>query len=214
MDILDATPAAVRACGLMHKCALAADSNAPLLVLVHGRAGNRDVMWAFRRTFPFEMNVFAVQAPHPDPLGGFSWWLIDDPRWQVESERSCNALLRFVSSLSTVYHLAPRLRIGLGFSQGAGLLSLIAQREPTLFDGVGLLAGFVIEDHASPQPPLPRVIMAHGSSDQTVTIEKARNGATYLRNKGYDLIFVEDLVGHKVGTAGMKTLSQWLLSFR
>ena len=53
------------------------DASAPLLYMVHGRAGNIEVMWAFRRTAPETFSLLSVEAPQPDPVGGYSWWQVE-----------------------------------------------------------------------------------------------------------------------------------------
>ena len=211
MEVIVGDSAAEAGTKLRHKRVIAADRTAPLALLVHGRAGNYDVMWTFRRTLPEGISIVAPQAPLPDPLGGYSWWDLEAPdKMRRGAEEAAAQVQNFLEKYITYYNLAPRTLIAYGFSQGAGLLSVLLQRQPELFAGVALLAGFVI---ALDDPPvsvsLPPVFMAHGERDPAITLEKARHGAKVLEDKGYQVEFITDDVTHKVGTLGMRALKNW-----
>ena len=209
--ILDSAHGAEERTGLRYRYLAASDSAAPVVYLIHGRAGNREVMWAFRRSLPESCTIIAPEAPLADPIGGYSWWLVEPGRnHRPEALGAADQLGAFIRSVESLHGLSPRLRLALGFSQGAGTLSVLMQREPLLFRGVGLLAGFVIRlpDSLSGEM-LPEILMAHGSADEVVPVADARAGCAYLRERGFPVEFIEDPVGHKVGTAGMRRLREW-----
>ena len=202
---------AERALGLVHLFRKGSDPNAPLAVLVHGRAGNRTVMLAFRRAVPDTCHVLAVEAPYDDPVGGKSWWLIDDPQPLQACDRSLDQLLHAIRAARSHYQVTPRTTVGIGFSQGAGLLSLAIQQPHHPFSAVALLAGFVMEraplTQALPHPV--DVLVAHGSNDTTVPFSDAERGINYLRQRGATVEMAKDDVGHKIGTSGMRALARW-----
>jgi len=168
-------------------------------------------MWAFIRCIPEGWNILAPQAPYPDVVGGFSWWDINATDARSGGELAASRVEGFLSGAAKFYGLAPRFVLALGFSQGAGTLSLLVQRRDILV-GAGLLAGFVIEDPAAP-PTKTKIFMAHGDGDEMVPIERARRGRDFLIGRGYTVDYVEDPVGHKVGTSGMRALKSWIESF-
>ena len=189
------------------------DPSAPLLFLVHGRAGNKDVMWAFARSVPESWGIIAPQAPLSDPVGGYSWWLVDSPTRSQEIEQAATALRSFILEHAEARN-AP-IRIAAGFSQGAGLLSLLLQREPEFFKGVALLAGFVLKPTSVPDAcnqQHARVFVGHGSLDETVSIQSAINGVEQLRAQGFSVEFHQDPVGHKVGSISMRAFKEFLRS--
>jgi predicted esterase len=211
-DIIVADEAAVRATGLKHKVRIQ-DPQAPLVFLIHGRAGSLDVMWAFRRCIPDHFSVIAPQAPLVDPLGGWSWWEVKEGhREELTSAVSALGLLReFMLRSIAFYNLTPPKRLAFGFSQGAGLLSLMLQRPENQFDGVAMLAGFVMRD---PQPVKVRdtkILMVHGQRDETVPLDLAKKGQEHLKSIGYTVDFADDPVGHKIGPNGVRTLREWVL---
>ena len=209
------TPEATQKLGFIHSCHLSSDKKAPLVFLVHGRAGDVKVMWTFRRCIPEHFNVIAVQAPFADPIGGFSWWDLQAPDSDEQRNKSIEQLSKFVDDAPKYYGLKSSKTIALGFSQGAGMLSVVIQKSPTRFLGVGLLAGFVIKlpKSATTQGKTTDVFIAHGTNDDAVSIERGRAGADFLRQKKFEVHMVEDPVGHKVGTKGMRELKEWLLQF-
>jgi phospholipase/carboxylesterase len=191
------------------------DPNAPIVYLIHGRAGNFDVMWTFRRCIPETFSIMAPQAQIPDPVGGFSWWQVQPilaDRKTANDEAT--KLLNFFKEYEAKNNLKPKQRVAFGFSQGSAILSLILQQEPEFFTGVALLAGFVIEygEADFQNKVLPRIFMAHGNEDQIVPIDKAYSSKERLEQWGFPVEFHEDAVGHKVGAPGMRALTNWMQS--
>jgi predicted esterase len=81
-------------------------------------------------------------------------------------------------------------------------------------DGLAILAGFIsrVGDQSLIQGQ-PTVFVAHGTTDEVLSIEKARKGVNRLRSIGLTVTFVEEEgVGHKVGVQGMRALKEWVSS--
>ena len=187
-------------------------SSSPLVVLIHGRAGNRGVMWTFERGIPHECHVVSFEAFLPDPLGGWSWWDMTAPGSKKEAityaaKKCAVALEAFVK----LYSLTPSTIVALGFSQGSVLASAAAFLGFAPFDAVGVLAGFVFLPEGSDVTyKTSSVFVAHGTNDETIPVEKARVGVKALRDLGLDVVYVEEEVGHKVGIQGTRALKEWL----
>jgi phospholipase/carboxylesterase len=214
------TPEAIASTGLIHRVLLAGPPDAPVALLVHGRAGTSEVMWAFRRSLPEGLNILAPQAFLPDPVGGFSWWDVSDFRGAESARvttREAIALARerlvsFLDAALSFYGLKPRTILALGFSQGAGLLSTVIQHEPERFVGVGLLAGFVIKEKTEKVgqgTPVPSIFIGHGELDDVVPLATAKEGQSFLETQGFSTEFHSDPVGHKIGTSAMRGLKTW-----
>lgn len=187
------------------------ERTSPLLLLVHGRKGNAQVMWPFASTFRRDATVIAIQAPEIDG-DGYSWWNITLDDWRAAALRSASAIVPAVTDFLDSKDLDPEFAVAYGFSQGAGVLSVVAQHSPEFFSGIALLAGFVVELSDGTQAggrALPRIFMAHGTEDQTVSVLKARAGAERLRQLGFTVDYFEDPIGHKVGSSGMRGLRAW-----
>ena len=207
--MITADSAAVQKLGLQHTYRLT-DPGEPVIFLIHGRAGNHNVMWTFKSVIPQNYNIIAPQAPIQDPIGGNSWWNIKNSEEERldEMDESERLLTNFLSDSLVHYDLDPPLIAAAGFSQGAVLTSILLQKYPTLFSKVALLAGLVLEKNPAldRETQLPQILIAHGSEDDVIPIEKGRRSANYLKRLGYPVEFHEDPVGHKIGRAGMAAL--------
>jgi len=185
-------------------------AHSPLFILVHGRAGNVRIMSGISRSLPAGSARLFLQAPVPDPIGGFSWWLIEDP--DADPWQASFALDQILEDIIPRLGIHPRITLGIGFSQGGGVLGMALQRNPRLLQGLALLASFVIR---SPEPvpsgAAPEVFIAHGSDDTVVSIEEAEKGERYLTELGWRTTMVIDSVGHKVGVQGMRGLKEWAM---
>lgn len=196
-----------------YRAELSDDATAPLFVFVHGRAGSKDVMWTFKRVLPHHVSIFAPQAPIEDEIGGYSWWAVNtEITWEMINS-GVERLKSTIDSFIEVNGLSPRKIIGMGFSQGGGALSVIAQREPARFDGIALLASFVIRDEHVALDGIPPVFVAHGEADEVVPLSRVSSDVEWLRERGVKVEVVTDDVGHKVGVKGMKGLKSWLTGF-
>jgi phospholipase/carboxylesterase len=94
------------------------------------------------------------------------------------------------------------------------LLSVGAQLGTLPFDGFGLLAGFVVpvdqtEAKGGSEVRKVPVLIAHGTKDEVVPVEKAQEGRDALLAQGFPVTYVEDEVGHKVGVGAIRELTGW-----
>lgn len=191
------------------------DSGAPLFILVHGRAGNAEVMWAFDRLIPEHANVVSFEAFLPDPLGGVSWWdMASDKPLEPEILRARDRLHFAIERYIELLSLNPSTTIAFGFSQGSVLLSAALLTGALRLDGLAILAGFVsLVGDASLVQGAPKIFVAHGTVDEVLSVEKARKGVNRLRSSGLAVTFIEEEgVGHKVGVQGMRALKEWVNS--
>lgn len=190
----------------------------PAVVLLHGRGGDEDAMWAFARTLPPGCVVVAARALHPDPaLGGYAWVPRSDWEWPElpRFAASAAAVARLARAMPALYGTDPARVCLLGFSQGAATAVAVAAAHPELVRGVAMLVGFTPEGllgggRDRPLAGLP-VFMAAGRRDDLVPLARARAAAEVLRSAGADLAYREYDVGHKVGIAGIRDLKAWFV---
>jgi predicted esterase len=185
---------------------------APLFVFVHGRAFDMFAMRIFERSIPSDVGKLYIQAPFADPEGGFCWWNMFSSQNPVEG---VDALEEFLLENNQTLQIKPSYTVGYGFSQGAAVLSNFIQKHPDYFAGVALLAGFVLKvEEALPHvQSKAKVLMIHGTLDEKVAIERAKEGSVILKGKGFEVEFLENEVGHKIGVEGMRRLKSWSATF-
>ena len=192
----------------------------PMAVLVHGRSGNINVMSSFNRTVPNSWHILTLEAPWADPRGGYSWWDIGAAPNELQEQGVTNAqlLADAITSCLNLHGLTSECIVGVGFSQGGAMLSLLPCTTDLRLSGIAYLASFMapLEWHweellASTQ--WPRSFVAHGLQDTVVLPEIASKSCEFLKGRGVDVELHLEPVGHKIGSASFKALGAWLERF-
>ena len=101
-----------------------------------------------------------------------------------------------------------------GFSQGAAMTYALLFLFPTRINRAAALAGFLPEV----PPGFDRsalngkpVYIAHGTRDETIPVEEARQAAEFLNSAGADVSYCENSGGHKLPTNCFSQLTHFLL---
>ena len=204
----------------------------PLVVLVHGRAGDRTLMWIFSKALQGEALkrlqpvVVTPEAFLVDEKGGYSWWPVRDKLATVDEALRAEGLReviyatevfrRFVANIERMFRTDPSFKIAGGFSQGAALSATTSLLAPELFRGVALLAGFVPQSVLHQQGvlaegirPKARYFIAHGTEDRIIPFSRAEQARDWLLEHGAEVSFHSDAVAHKVGAASIRALGEW-----
>ena len=195
------------------------ESSARLMLLIHGLTGDENSMWVFARNFSSDYWMVAPRAPHPSQMeqGGYSWSPArhegEDRPGLEELRPAAETLIRLVDEYSASVGVDTNVFDVMGFSQGAAMASLLAFLYPERIRKVGILAGFVpdgLEVYLSKRPLEGKpFFVAHGSRDETVSIERARASIKILEQAGAQVTFCEDDVGHKVSVSCLRALKSF-----
>ena len=194
----------------------AAGTSARLMLLIHGHTGDENVMWIFAQNLSPAYWMVAPRALYPSGAeqGGYSWSSRNtglEDRSSLEQLRpSAESLLRIVDEYAASINIDASKIDVIGFSQGAAMCSTLAFLYPQRIRKVGMLAGFVptgLEELVSQRPVEGKpFFVAHGTKDETVTIETARASVEVLEQAGAQVTFCEDNVGHKVSVNCLRAL--------
>jgi len=188
-----------------------------LLLLLHGWTGDENSMWIFTRNFPPDYWVIAPRAPHTAEPIGYSW------RAPREGQRGWPTFEDFYPSADSLIALVDDFAAGqnvdagqfdvIGFSQGAALTNVLALLYPERIRRAGILSGFLpvgseplIEKHGLNGKPF---FVAHGTLDEMVRIEYARQSVELLERAGAKVTYYEDEVGHKLSANGIHALEEF-----
>jgi phospholipase/carboxylesterase len=213
---LVATGEAVTRTGLVHRV-LRPDGTPPYptVVMLHGRAGNEDVMWIFAQALPAEWLVLAPRALAEDPLGGYSWRIREREAWPTlaQFDVPVGAVVDFVEALPDLYGADLDHLYLMGFSQGAATAFAVAMRHPALVRGIAGLVGFLpMEcddvDLATALKGKP-VFIAVGKEDERIPYERSLECARTLHLAGANLDYHEYDVGHRLNAQAMRDLQSW-----
>ena len=188
-----------------------------MLLLIHGHTGDENAMWVFARNMPASYWIVAPRAPYPADSGGYSWrppefGNYDQLGLQV-LESAAEALIRLVDEYSASAAIDAGIFDVMGFSQGAAMSSVLAILYPQRIRKLALLAGFVpdgLEELMTGRPLEGKsFFVAHGTKDETVTIDRARTSIGRLERAGAQVTFCEDDVGHKVSVRCLRALQKF-----
>lgn len=192
-----------------------------VIILLHGWTGDEGSMWIFSSRLPEDTWLIAARGLYPSSLGGYSWHPETQGFWPAVKQ-----LLPAAEKLAAVLNpenfpeilFKPPSEINVekrplslvGFSQGAALAFTFALVYPQLVRAVAGLSGFLpdlFEDFIDPLPfnGVP-VLLAHGSRDKLVPVEKARQAVENLTRAGAQVDYCEDDVGHKLSAACFRSL--------
>jgi phospholipase/carboxylesterase len=194
----------------------------PALIMLHGHRGSEDVAWIFARGAAAHWFVAAPRAPYPQYADdgsalGFSWYTFSEAGRSDPAtyQAGLSALRQFVQALLANYPIDPSRLYMLGFSQGAAMSYAYALDADLLtlpLAGLVALGGFIPGTVSKPYPPRPQlpVLILHGSQDEVIPVGLAHKSRDTMTELGADVTYLEEPVGHRVGTGGMRLLNTWL----
>ncbi|HEY9153202.1 MAG TPA: alpha/beta fold hydrolase, partial [Anaerolineales bacterium] len=198
----------------------AMEQPARLLLLLHGWTGDENSMWIFMRNFPLNYWIVAPRAPHAGEPGGYSWRAPRVPQTgtggapRLEDFRpSAEALIALVDDYAAQNRMEANQFDVIGFSQGAALTNALTLLYPERIRRAGVLAGFLPTGSESLVEKRPLngkpFFVAHGTLDEMVRIEYARQSVKMLERAGASVTYCEDEVGHKLSANCLRALEEF-----
>lgn len=194
-----------------------ADSEAmPLVILIHGRGADANDLadLAPMLDTPEGARFVFPNAPRPFeayPGMTFGWtWFDGWPPEESSVAASRTLLLRFLDEL-TVRHATTSVVIA-GFSQGAMMALDVGLRSTQNIAGIITLSGGLYEPSLpdlGPRRGLP-VLIAHGTQDETVSVNHARRARRVLEDEGLTVEYHEYPMGHQVVMEEMAVAKEFI----
>lgn len=190
----------------------------PLVLGLHGYGDSAEKFVSIWDARELEINfVFAAPgAPYAFSTGkqvGYSWSPRLDPETNPDAvQRAGDMAARYV--LECIEHLKKTYNINrvylMGFSQGAGMTSLIGLKNPTLFAGIAPFGGWLDTDRISVEElkaaeKLP-VLIVHGRQDTVVPFEAGEKTRQTLEKHGLTVEFLAFDGAHTVPLKGLQVL--------
>jgi phospholipase/carboxylesterase len=196
-----------------------ASQKPPLLILLHGYGSNKEDLFSFADELPDDLLIVSAQAPLSIGNGGFAWYSInfDDINGKFsdlkEAKQSIDEIADFIEEIKIKYNTNPDKTFLLGFSQGAILSYSLSFFHPDKIQHILALSGYINT------ALLPKNISSeiktdyycsHGSVDQVLPVEWARNSKPFLDNLGFQNEYSEYNVGHGVAPQNFYSFKKWI----
>ncbi len=194
--------------------------NAPLLILFHGYGSDENDLFSFAKELPEELFIISVRAPYTMQPQGNAWYAInfdaEKGKWNdnVQAAESRDLIAKFIDEATQNYPVNKNNVSLLGFSQGSILSYAVALTYPEKVKNIVALSGYLNRDI------LPKnsvkdysnldFYCSHGSVDQVIPVEWARQTAPFLNALNIKNSYSEFPVGHGVATQNFYELRDWL----
>lgn len=196
--------------------------NAPLLIMMHGYGSDENDLFSFASELPDDFFIISVRAPYPLSPYGNAWYAInfdaEKGKWndKEQAEASRDLIAKFIDEATENYPVNKNNVTLLGFSQGSILSYGVALNYPEKIKNIVALSGYVYHDI------LPKDLenrdysnldfyCSHGSVDQVIPIDWARQTPTFLKSLNIKHKYSEFPVGHGVAPQNFFEFKNWLL---
>ncbi|MGE5463831.1 MAG: alpha/beta hydrolase [Syntrophothermus sp.] len=191
-----------------------------LLLMIHGLTGDENSMWVFGRSLPSKYWIVSPRAPYTLESGGYSWRppfeAAEFGRPTLDQLRiGAEGLIGLVDEYASSAGIEASTFDVIGFSQGGAMSNVLAFLYPQRIRKTGILAGFVpkgLKELAAERPLEGKpFFVAHGTRDEMVRIDRARESIAILEEAGAKVTYCEDNVGHKVSASCLRALGNFFL---
>ncbi len=195
--------------------------NAPLLIMMHGYGSDENDLFSFANELPEELFIISVKAPYPMQPFGNAWYTInfdaDLGKWNDKDQaiESRDLIAKFIDEAVEHYPVNKDNITLLGFSQGSILSYGVALNYPEKIKNIIALSGYVYhdilpenkEDYNYSQLDF---YCSHGSVDQVIPVDWARQTPTFLKSLDIKHSYSEFPVGHGVAPQNFYEFKNWL----
>ncbi|MDR0229190.1 MAG: alpha/beta hydrolase [Flavobacteriaceae bacterium] len=196
-----------------------------LILLLHGYGSNEEDLFSFATELPEDYYIVSAQAPYQVPPYGYAWYAINfdenmnkfsDDNQAIESR---DLIVRFIDELVAKYPIDNTNINLVGFSQGAILSYAISLSYPEKINSVVALSGYfneaiMKEGYAENDFSNLAIFASHGTVDQVIPIDWARQTPTVLQSLNIEHEYKEYPVGHGVHPNNFYDFKQFIEKHR
>jgi len=194
----------------------------PTILTLHGRGANAlDLLGLAPHLCNGKFLMICPQGPLETPIGpdafGYAWYPMSmgGPPDIGAILSSRQMLQQFLDSCLQRYSINAKKLVVLGFSQGGVMAYSLALSNSERFVGLAVLSSWLpkelipelsIKEGVQSLPTL----VQHGSQDQLIEVQRARDSVEQLRTLRVPLTYREYDMGHEITPRGLSDLSAWL----
>jgi phospholipase/carboxylesterase len=200
----------------------AGDGPFPAVIALHGwGAGAHDLLGLAPLLFDGQAVVLCPQGTVAVPFGGgqygYGWFPLrpNEPTDVEAFRRAADSLTEFVGEALGRYPIDSRRVVVVGFSQGGMMAYHQALSDPSRYAGLVALSSWFPPPLVEELPKLPEhegfpVLVLHGTRDDRIEVERARESREALRPYGVAMTYREFDMGHEIRPDALKVVLQWL----
>jgi phospholipase/carboxylesterase len=124
-------------------------------------------------------------------------------------------LRAFLNLALARYPIDPRKLVVLGFSQGGVMAYSLALGEPQRFSALVAISSWLSQElvaaaSSAVTNQYPPTLIQHGSQDQLISVERARESVETIRSLGIPVTYREYDIGHEISPRSLADLSAWI----
>lgn len=195
--------------------------NAPLLIMLHGYGSDENDLFSFASELPSALFIISVKAPYAMQPFGNAWYTInfeaEKGKWNdnVQATTSRDLISKFIDEICNSYPVDANNVTLLGFSQGTILSYAVALTYPEKVKNIIALSGYINKYilpenlHSKDYSNLD-FYCSHGSDDQVIPVDWARQTPAFLQALNIKHQYSEFPVGHGVAPQNFHELREWL----
>lgn len=189
------------------------EAGKPVVLLLHGYGADERDLPELMNFLP-ELPWVSPRAPEPSPVGGFSWYLVDNPI-APDQEAIVGATQKLWQWIDAALDADLPL-IVLGFSQGGLMATQLLRTRPDRILGTVILAGFVFDGELGADEvafsPKPKVFYGRGLQDPMIDPQRVSKLNSWLASNARAIVKKYDGLGHSIDQRVMADVSEFVES--
>ena len=196
--------------------------NAPLIIMLHGYGSDENDLFSFASELSEELFIISVKAPYAMQPFGNAWYAInfdaEKGKWSDNEQaiKSRDLIAQFIDEACDAYPVSKDNVTLLGFSQGTILSYAVALTYPEKIKNIVALSGYINPDiipETFDKTKLSHLdfYCSHGSVDQVIPVEWARQSPKFLESLNVKHQYSEFPVGHGVAPQNFYDFKTWLV---
>ena len=192
----------------------------PVVILLHGVGSNEQDLFSFANQLPDNFLVVSARGPYAIGPDSYAWYQVDfstgKPVYNVgQAEKSRNVILEFIAQLKEQYPFDDKQVYICGFSQGAIMAYSLGLTRPDIIKGIAVMSGRLLEEvkpliASDEKLKSLSVFISHGTNDNVLTIQYAREALAYLKKRNLIPTYKEYNEGHTISSEMFADLVNWL----
>jgi len=194
----------------------------PTILTLHGRGANAfDLLGLAPYLCNGKFLMICPQGPLETPIGpgafGYAWYPMSmgGPPDIGAILSSRDKLQIFLDECLARYPIDTKKLVVLGFSQGGVMAYSLALSNPERFAAVAVLSSWLPKE-LMPELAIKEAVQSlptlvqHGTQDQMIEVQRARDSVEQLRALRVPLTYREYDMGHEISGKSLSDLSAWL----